>query len=711
MQAAVKEVMLRVLIFLLIGWGIPAYALAPKSGDKPVFLSAQELGYDRKKAVVIALGKVQIIQDGIILLADKLSYHQNSNEVFASGNVSIRQPNGDVLFADKVRLKENLSEGVINNFRARMSDDSLFAAREARRIDNNIIEMDKAVYSPCKLCGDDNPLWQMKAEKVTLNEAEQLVEYKNARLELWGVPVAYTPYFRHATPNADAQSGLLVPEAGADSELGTFLKVPLYASIAPNIDATITPMWLGKEAPVLSGEYRHLFNNGYMQLRGSITNPDRRDEFGNLASGKEIRGHIDALGEFKLSDTWHWGFDVNRATDDTYLRRYDISSEDTLESRLYAEHIENRRYFGVQALAFQGLRATDDSDTTPLISPIADFSWESAPNWLNSRFTVDAGTMVLSRDVGAQSRRLSMQAGWELPVITNGGHVFETKASVRGDVYSVEDVTRAGLTNDFDGTPARVIPQLELGWRYPLLNQYAANRSLLIEPIAQFIVSPGGSNSDKIPNEDSLIPEFNDSNLFDGNRFAGYDRVETGPRFNFGVQGLWQFADTSNLDFSFGQHYRTDQDSPFPFSNDLTEERSDYVGRLAINWDTNFTTAYRFRLDKDDLSPKRTEINTGLNLNPFFLNVDYLDLSNDSFLDDRQEIVASGSVALTDYWTLFAGTRRDLQENQQTVANAGFKYQDECFKLYGNFNRSLIRDRDIEPSSSFVLRVELENLN
>lgn len=703
--------MWRLLIFLLLGWGTPFYTLAAQSTDKPVFLSAEEMGYDRKNAIVIALGKVQIIQGQTILLADKLSYHQNTNEVFATGNVSLRQPSGDVLFADKVRLKENLSEGVINNFRARMSDDSLFAAREARRIDDNIIEMDKAVYSPCKLCDDKDPLWQMKADKVTLNEKEQEVEYKNATMEFWGVPVAYTPYFSHATPDADAKSGVLSPEAGADSELGTFFKLPIYASIAPNIDATLSPMWLGKEAPALFGEYRHLFDSGYMQWRGSITNPDRRNELGNEVSGHEIRGHIDAFGEFKISDTWKWGFDVNRTTDDTYLRRYNINSEDTLESRLYAEHMQDRRYFGVQALAFQGLRISDNSDTTPLISPIADFSWESAPDWLNSRFNVDASTMILSRDIGAQSRRLSMQAAWELPYITEGGHVFETKASVRGDAYSVENVNRAGFTNEYDGTPARVIPQLEVGWRYPLLNQYAPNRSLLIQPIAQFIVSPGGSNSDKIPNEDSLIPEFNDSNLFGGNRFAGYDRVETGPRFNYGVQGFWQFASTSNLDFSLGQYYRTDENSPFPFNNDLADERSDYVGRLALNWDTNLTTAYRFRLDKENLSPKRTEINTGLNLNPFFLNVDYLDLNNDPLLSDRQEIVASGSVALTDYWTLFAGTRRDLQKNQQTVANAGFKYQDECFQLYGNFSRSLIRDRDVEPSSSFVLRVELENLN
>lgn len=700
------------LLFLMVLLCFPAQAeLAPSENKEPVFLSADEIGYDRKKAVVVALGSVQVIQSETILLADRLSYHQETNEVFATGNVSLRQPSGDVLFADKVRLKKNLSEGVIEDFRARMADDSLFAAREARRINEDLLELDKAVYSPCKICEGGNPLWQVKADKVTLDQKEEVVRYENARMEFWGLPVMYTPYFSHATPDAAAKSGILSPEGGADSELGTFLKVPLFASFGPNADATITPMLLGKEAPVLSGEYRHLFENGFMQWRGSITNPDERNELGNRVGGREIRGHLDAYGDFTFADTWRWGFDVNRTTDDTYLRRYDISAEDTLTSRIYAEHIENRRFFSIQGLAFQGLTINDNSDETPLISPLIDFDWESAPGWKNSRFNVAAGSTVLSREIGAQSRRLSMEAGWELPIITQGGHIFETRASVRGDIYSVEDVARAGFATDYDGTHARAIPQLELGWRYPLINQYAEDKSVLIEPVAQFIVSPTNSNSSKIPNEDSTIPEFNDSNLFEANRFAGYDRVETGPRFNFGLQGLWQFADTRNLEFLVGQHFRTDEESPFPFNNDLTEERSDYVGRIALNWDTNLTTAYRFRLDKENFSPKRSEVNTVLNFDPVFFQVDYLDLNDDPFLDDREEVVAFGSVAVTDYWTLFAGTRRDLQEGQQTVANAGFRYQDECFQLFGNFSRSLIRDRDVEPSTSFVLRVELENLN
>ena len=58
-----------------------------------------------------------------------------------------------------------------------------------------MIELDRAVYSPCPLCeeGKGGPLWQIKARRVILDEKAQTVSYRDARLEMFGVPIAYTP--------------------------------------------------------------------------------------------------------------------------------------------------------------------------------------------------------------------------------------------------------------------------------------------------------------------------------------------------------------------------------------------------------------------------------------------------------------------------------------------------------------------------------------
>ncbi len=692
---------------------LPAVAEQP-SANAPVKLSADELGYDRKRNMVIAVGNVEVIQGDTILLADNITYDQKRNVVHAAGNVSVLESSGNVFFAENVELKDDLKKGVIYNFRARLKDDSLFAAREARRVDENVTELEKAVYSPCKICEENavggSPLWQIKSGRVTYDEQEQKITYRNAWFEVYGVPVFYTPYLSHATPDADSKSGFLIPRYTQSSLLGTVVETPFYVSIAPNIDATITPIYTSNEGGVLVGEYRHLVRNGYFEFKGSITNPDKRDDTGRIVAGRnEIRGHMEASGHMALSEVWGLGLDVKRTTDDTYLQRYNFGNEDTLTSRAFIEGLSGRNYAVLEGLAFQGLRVNDDPDTTPLIMPMGQLHYESAPMWLGSRAIVDSNIMVLTREIGAKSRRLSLSGGWNLPYITTGGQVVEIVTSLRGDIYSVEDQTLIN-GNSFGGTVGRIIPQLEVLWRYPLIRRFDNGGSFIVEPTVGAAISPNGSNSDKIPNEDNQVLEFSDANLFSASPFPGLDRVETGPRVNYGVRGQLQLQEGRNMHFLFGQHFQTNEKSSFPYTNNPNEDLSDYVGRIGTSIDA-LDLDYRFRLDRENFDPKRNEINALVNWNPVQLAMDYIMLDDDPFLANREELFTATALRLSENWTFNAGARRDLSQGRMVHANGGLTFQNECLAVYTNLTREFTRDRDIEPSTSFSVRLSLKNID
>src|SRR3546814_15358023 len=94
--------------------------------------------------------------------------------------------------------------------------------------------MRRAVYSPCDLCKenpDRPPLWQLKAERVVHDQKAQEVRYNNVFLEMWGVPVLYSPYFQHPDPTVKRRSGFLPPLFGTMGEVGEFLRVPYYIEI------------------------------------------------------------------------------------------------------------------------------------------------------------------------------------------------------------------------------------------------------------------------------------------------------------------------------------------------------------------------------------------------------------------------------------------------------------------------------------------------
>lgn len=687
-------------------------------GESPVLLEAKDLYYDHNLGVVVATGAVEVVQRDTIVVADQLIYDQKQDRLYARGNVSMLEPTGNVYFAEEIELEKEMKTGVIKQFRARLSDDSLFAAQQAQRVNEDVIALDKAVYSPCRVCDDEGeshaPLWQLKAGQVVIDNKKQKVIYEDAYFEAYGVPVIYTPYMSHPTPNADSQSGFLVPEYSHTNNLGSVIKVPYYYSISPDKDATIIPIYTTLEGLVMAGEYRQKYNNGQYSLDGSITYPTDRDALGDRSTGRKIRGNINALGRFSLGDYSHWGFDVRRATDDTYLRRYEFSNDPLLTSTAYVQAANfwggagARSFADARGLAFQGLTAEDDSGQTPTVFPLAELNYESQPGIYNSRVLLDANTMVLLRDDGAKSRRASAMLGWKLPYISDDGQVIEFKAQMRGDIYSVEDVL---LTNgeSYEGTAGRLVPEAVLTWRYPFINQWE-DGSVLIEPVVMGAISPPGGNPEEIPNEDSLVPEFTDSNLFLSNRFAGYDRIESGPRVSYGVRGQAQMWGDKYVSWLFGQHYRAVEDRNFPFSNEIDSNFSDYVGKVGVDAHP-FRVAYRFRLDKDEFEPKRSEIDASFNYDPVSLSAAYVLLDNDPVLADEEQVIAGSDIRLTKYWSWQNTANRDILNNDWVYISTGLTYGDECTNVSMVAGREFTRDRDIEPTTTFLIRVAFKNLN
>ncbi len=694
---------------------------AKPSSKDPVLMTAEHVDYDKDSSLVIATGNVEITQGEIILVADKVSYNQESNIVVAEGNISMLESSGSIIFADRAELVDNLKSGVIDQFKARLSDDSLFVAASAKKHDEGVIELDHAIYSPCKVCqseeGGHAPLWQLSADHVVINKEEQTVKYDNTLMEVYGVPIFYTPYFSHPTPGADNKSGLLEPTFKQSTNLGTVYKQPVYYSIAKDKDITLSPMFTTLEGPVLAGEYRQLFNNGGITLSGSITKPQTRDAGGATSKGQNFRGHFEGVGQFALDKSTDLGFNIRQTSDDTYLRRYDFSQDSLLTSRLYAEKRDFLQEFSgeksrsiakIEALKFDGLTAADNNRRAPLILPLANFNWESAPEYYDGRFFIDTNLMSLTRQEGAESNRISNTVGWKAPYITPDGHVLELATQLRTDVYRVEDHLLAPDEN-YSGQTGRIVPQVSLTWRYPLINEWE-DGNLLLEPIVMVAASPNSGNSNKIPNEDSQVPEFNTTNLFSPNRYAGYDRIETGAQMSYGLRGQAQFFDNKYIDWLVGQHYRQNTDNNFPYTNNSNSNLSDYVGKIDVYYDP-FTISYRTRLDKDSLAFNQNDVTGSVNYYPVTLSSSYLSLKNDPTLSNKEEINGTLGLNLTREWIWGIGANRDLELDRLSSAFTSLTFQNECLYVTNSFGKNYTFDRDIKPATTYMFRVSLKNMN
>jgi LPS-assembly protein len=687
--------------------------------ELPILFSADEVTHDEALGIVTARGDVEINQGGRTLLADTVNYNRRTGVVTASGNVRLLELDGTVYFAEFVELSDDLREGFIRDIGVLMTDKTRVAAASGTRREGRVTVFRKAVFSPCELCREDPskpPLWQLKADEVIHDQEERSLTYRDAHLEFYGVPVAYTPYFKHPDPTVDRQSGFLAPTFGSSSALGVTLEVPYYWNIAPDRDATFEPIFTTKQSVVLAGEYRELFPKGLFEFDGSGTFADRERSNGETQSD-QLRGHIDSMGRFAIDESWRWGFDVERASDDTYLRLYNFSDARTLTSNLNTEYLRGRDYFAVNGFLYQGLREESRNEEFPIILPLIDYNFLSEPDSLGGRYSLDTNLGILSRIDGRDTRRLSAKGGWELPFIGPIGDLYRISASVQADGYWVDNFdSDSPLVNPPSKSDSDVVgrffPQIAAQWRYPLARASDWGYQI-VEPVVQVVAAPDWANNDDIPNEDSLDFEFDDSNLLSLNRFPGVDRVDPGSRIDYGLKWGVSSAYIGEASAFLGQSFRLENDDAFAAGSGLEDDLSDVVGRIRLVPQEDIDVSYRFRIDKDDLAAERHELDLSIGPPAFDLDLSYVflsdDLSTDEF-DNREELAFRLSSQLNENWSIQGAHRRDLQANDALSTSVGLTYLDECFFITVEGKRTYYEDREIDEDNSVMVKVVFKHL-
>jgi LPS-assembly protein len=691
---------------------VPAHAL--EFGEGPVLLFADRVAVERETNVIRAEGNVEVLRGERRLLADVLQYDQDADQIEAVGNVSLLEPTGEALYADRVTLSGDLRSGVAEQLRARLTDNSLFAAEQGR-LDGPRTELDRAVYSPCPLCPDSDapPLWQIKARRVIHDQQEKMITYHHAFFELGGVPIAYTPYLSHPDPTVERKSGFLAPSFGNNSELGLFLQPPYYFALAPNYDVTLAPIFFTGEKPVLAAEYRHLLPSGRYELAGSGTYATEAGSDGNPSPSEQtFRGHIEGEGRFRLSPRARWGYDLAATTDNTYLQRYQFSNENVLTNRLFAEQIWQRNYAGISSYAFQGLRSFDHQQEIPVALPLAEVELTSRPWRWGSRFTFDSSLLALTRVDGLDTRRVSATGGWELPWASQLGDQYRLTLSLRGDAYNTNGNPQTFGSSGGTSTTGRVIPRLTLDWNWPWIGD-TFGLTPLVEPVASFTWTDDNPNPGDIPNEDSQDLEFDDSNLFSPSKFSGLDRVEGGARLSYGLR-FGGYGESGELVSGlFGQSYRFTGDNDFGPNSGIDDDFSDFVGRIDLTPDPFFRVRYRFGLDQNDLTPTRNEVGAALGPRRVRFGVTYLSLEDDPALDEtrsREELTAGVVLGVLPSLSVRAQFRRNLEQDRDVWQKFGLVYRHPCLELVAGIERRFTRQADAEDATTFSFRVSFTHL-
>lgn len=657
---------------------------------------------------LIADGNVEVFYKGRRLKAERIVFDQATDRLEITGPIVLTEASGETLIlASQAELAADLSEGILTSARLVLNQQLQMAANRIMRVSGRYTALQTVTASSCKVCaGDPTPLWEIRARRVVHDEVERQIYFDRAQFRLAGIPVLYIPRLRMPDPTLKRATGFLMPSIRTTSDLGTGIRLPYFIVLGRSADLTLTPYLTAKQSETLGLRYRQAFATGLIEVEGAVT----RDQ---LIEGK-TRGYLRAKGNFQLPERFLLSFDGQTVTDRAYLLDYGIDNSDRLDSRVEVKRTRRNEHISGRIISFQTLRDNETNSTIPTV--IADltfhrrfslgplggeggFQLQTHNHSRSSISPIDGNGDGIAdgRDLGRISARIDWRRSFFLPLGIEGTVLGEVTA----DAYTIsEDATFGGNTKRTHGSAG-----VELRW--PWTKTEADGAVQVIEPVVQLLYS--SSTAESLPNEDSVLVEFDEGNLFALDRFPGSDAVERGPRANVGISWTRHDPQGWSMGVTLGRVFREADLGQFGPGSGLAGATSDWLAGATFTLSDSVALTGRLVLD-DGLSLTKAEARLTLSTPKTAFSSSMIWAVADP-LENRpepiQEITFDARRKINPNWTAKVSGRYDFEGDQGTLAGLGLEFLNECVRFDVSLSRRFTSSTSVTPTTDFGLSLDL----
>ncbi|MFN3845606.1 MAG: LPS-assembly protein LptD [Paracoccaceae bacterium] len=702
-----RPMMRRVLTALLTTGFLTIAPAMPTPAQDMAALVANSVRIDAA-GQLIADGGVEVFYQGRTLRAARIVYDRTTDRLSITGPIVLVDGDTAILVASQAELAADLTEGVLTSARLVLNRELQLAANQIQRIGGRYTQLDNAVASSCKICDGAPPLWEIRARRVVHDQQERQIYFDQAQFRVSGVPIVYFPRLRMPDPTLARSSGFLMPAIRTTSGLGTGIKLPYFLTLGPNKDLTITPFVSTKAGRTVELRYRQAFTTGEVEFNGALSRDD-------LIPG-ETRHYLSGTGTFDLPRDFKLTFKGMIVSDPAYLLDYGLPAADRLTSRIVVSRTRRNEYIEGRLIGIRSIRAGESNSTLPTV--VSDFTFhrrfsggplggesglrfQSHSHYRSSTnpfdTAVDLDTIADGRDVNRLSLRLNWRRNFMLPM----GMVASSMAEVTGDAYHiVQDATFGGQTARLHGGVA-----VEFRWPWTKTDQRGVGH--VIEPVAQVVWAPKGTEA--LPNEDSILVEFDEGNLFSLNRYPGSDATERGKRVNMGV--VYTRIDPAGwtLSTAVGRVYRAQDLGQFSVASGLDGDTSDWLAAAQLTLPQGMGVSQRLLMD-DSFQLTKSETRLNLKGEKYGLAGSYVFLTADMAEDrpvDIAEVAMDGSYKVTESWTARAQARYDIEAKRANRAGVGLQFRNECVSVDLSLSRRFTSSTSVKPTTDFGLSVDL----
>ncbi len=577
--------------------------------------------------------------------------------------------------------------------------------------ENNITIINKGIFTTCQK-REGCPPWSIKSEKIEHDRNKKQIEYKNAFLNVYDIPVFYFPKFFHPDPSVDRQSGFLRPEINNSNVLGSSLTQPYFKVISDNQDYTISPTWFDKDIISLQNEYRQANENSNFLADFGFVNGYKNSNRSHLFLNYDLDLKLD---EFEDSNLF---VSVEQVTNDTYLSVFNnhlTKSEarpanlNSLNNKIKLTLKHEDYNFSSGFDSYENLKTSRISDRYQYILPYYNFNTVFGEKFFD-------GSISLSSSGS-----------------NNLNNTNDLKTSITNNLQysSLGHINKLGLKNQYNllfknnnllgkKSSFKSSPQIELESLFefnstlPLISKQNDFNNFLTPKIS-FKFNPYGMKDNSLETRTVSVGD-----VFSTNRLGLSNTFEEGKSLTLGLDyrkeklNLKEKVENENdklndinkyFEFKLATVIRDKEERFIPNKSTLHRKNSNIFGSVTNNLYDNVQIGYNFALDNDLNTFEYNSINTTFLFGNFESTFNFLEENGE--MGDANVLSTSISYNFDENNFLTFKTRRNRKINLTEYYDLVYEYKNDCLTAGIKYKKSYYQDRDIKPTEDLLFTITL----
>jgi len=624
-------------------------------------------------------GRVLMQHENQLLQADGAQFDEKNQRLQANGNVQFQVP-GLISRGDGALLQLDEHRGIVNESRYLLEYTGGTGHAKKIEVIGEVAELQGASYTTCP---GTQPAWQLAAQSITLDRANNEGIARHVVLQLGQVPVFYVPWASFALQGR--KTGFLTPALGYSRIRGADITLPYYLNLAPAQDATLYPRLIENRGPQLGGEYRYLTASSAGQV------------FSEYLQDDQLYGDNRSLFSFKHraqpNDHWSYSTQLEQVSDRDYFSdlgsNLSTSSQTQLERNLRTQWRGKNWWASAMLQDYQMLR----SHTAPHRRlPQLQYRHQSQHRWLQTELLGEYS--YFQHDTLLNGHRLLVE-----PVLTTGydspGAYLQPRLRLRHNRYWLQDQPDDGGTN--------AVFSLDSGLRFI---RHGQRIDQTLEPRLFYTYSPYRDQHLQ-PIFDTGALDLSFAQLFRDFRYIGGDRIGDENRLSTGLSSSFvrQTDGRQLLRLSLAHaRYFADHRTQLPAEEPTLAGDRRIAGEIASEFLPDWSFATTLFQRTTDRHPDK--LATRLNYDG---DRQGLDLSARYRQNLLKQVGAAGYVELGPHWQLAAKWTYSLQYERSNEAVIGVQYLSCCWRLR-TVAQQFIKNAQGETDRSIGVEIELTGL-